>query len=92
MNIELLAVPCSCVVGGEPSGSGRFPSSHSGSVVFPTAVTDAVAHAGPPPEGLDAPGALSDPWVARGYTDPPVHLAPLDVARCGFLRFSAKGP
>ena len=43
------------------------------------AVADAVAHAGPPPEGLDGPGALSELRVARGYMDTPVHLAPLDV-------------
>ena len=44
------------------------------------AVAEAVAHPGPLPKGLDGPGAFSELRVARGYTDTPVHLAPLDVA------------
>ena len=43
------------------------------------AVAEAVAHAGPPPEGLVGPGALLELRVARGYTDTRVHRAPLDV-------------
>ena len=43
------------------------------------AVAVAVAYAGPPPEGLDGLGALSELRVARGYTDASAHLAPLDV-------------
>ena len=43
------------------------------------AVADAVAHAAPPPEGLDGPGALLELRVARGYMDTLAHLAPLDV-------------
>ena len=43
------------------------------------AVADAVAHAGPPPEGLDGPGGLSELRGVPGYTGTPVHLAPLDV-------------
>ena len=47
------------------------------------AVADAVAHAGPVPEGIGWPGAISELRVARGYTDTPVHLAPLDVGALG---------
>ena len=47
---------------------------------FLAAVAEAVAHVGPPPEGLDCPGALSDLRVARGYTDTPLHLALLGAA------------
>ena len=37
------------------------------------------AYAGPLPDGLGGPGALSELRVARGYTDMAVHLALLDV-------------
>ena len=49
------------------------------------AVAEAVALAGPPLEGLDGPGALSELRVARSYTNTPIHNA---VAP----RFSAEGP
>ena len=42
-------------------------------------LTDAVTHAGPPSEGLDGPGSLSELRVVRSCTDTPVHLALLDV-------------
>ena len=56
-------------LGNEPSGPGRFLSSHSGSVVF------LQSRAGPLPEGSNGPGARSQLPVAGGYTDTPVHLA-----------------
>ena len=72
-------------VGGEPAAQAASHPVTLAQSCSLNAVADAAAHAGPPPEGLDGPGALS----ARGYTDTPVHLAPLDVGAlalppCGF--------
>ena len=49
------------------------------SVVFPQSCGRRCVPCGTAPEGLDGPGALSELRVARGYTDTPVQLAPLDV-------------
>ena len=52
------------------------------------ALANAVAHAGPPPEGLDGPGSLSELRVVRSCTDTPVDLALLDV---GALALAPRG-
>ena len=61
-------------VGGEPSGSGRFPS-----VVFRQSRGRRCGARDRCLEGLDHPRAFSQLRVARGYKDTPVLLAPLDV-------------
>ena len=54
-------------------------AAHPATLAQSCSVADAVAHVGPPPEGLHGPRALSGLRVARGHTDTHVHLAPLDV-------------
>ena len=70
---------CSQFVGEEPSGSGRFPSSPSGSVVFPQCCGRCCGACGTAAPGIGWPRTLFGASGARGYTDTPVHLAPLDV-------------
>ena len=77
---------------GEPSGSGRVLPVTLAQSCSLEAVAGAEAHAGPPPEGLDGPGTLSELRVARGSTpqDYFIEAWEVDFARrrpghCGLL-------